>query len=110
MRKRLICYLASLTLAGPAGAAEYENICHDQPIWDRIAALLAKAPNDSLVIRSYALRLGICRLIEEKKITLEQGAEIFEVERQRMVMERAREEEEKKRPRPLLAEDLEPQG
>lgn len=110
MRPWLI--LLSGLIAATAHAGEddefYENQCHDQAAWAKIDDLLKKVPNDHMVIRTYAMRLGICRLIEEKKISLENGIRVFDIERQRAVMERSMEESERKRKKPESAEDWEP--
>lgn len=84
------------------------NYCHDQAAWDKIDTLLKRFPNDQLLIRSYAMRVGICRLIDEKKISLEAGIEVFDIERQRAVMERGMEDARRQRKKPLSEDDLEP--
>jgi len=54
--------LLSGLLAATAHAAGdddfYENQCRDQAAWGKIEALLKQVPNDQLVIRTYAMRLG----------------------------------------------------
>ena len=62
------------------------------------------------MIRAYTTRLGICRLIDEKKISLEAGIEVFDIERQRAVMERSMEDARRQRKKPLSEDDLEPLG
>lgn len=79
----------------------YENHCHDAAAWIKLDDLLRRFPNDHLVIRAYATRQGICRLIDEKKISLETGIQIFDIERQRAVMERSMEEAQRNDKKPL---------
>lgn len=74
-----------------------DNYCYQQEAWKNIDNLLKDAPNDPLVIRMYAIRKGLCILIEEGKITRDQGAEIFELERSRVIIERQQDEIQKKR-------------
>ncbi len=109
MRKILIPILlaSGLTMAGGDESAA-DNYCHDQAAWDKIDALLKRFPHDHLVIRAYATRLGICRLIDEKKISLEDGIQMFDIERQRAVMERSMEDAARRRYKPLSKDDLEP--
>ena len=92
----------------PSPDPRYENQCHDPAIWDRIEALRRQVPDDDLVLRAYALRIGLCRLIDEGRISLEKGIELFEIERRRTLMERAQEDARKKQPPPIPLEDLEP--
>jgi hypothetical protein len=73
-------------------------------------ALLQAHPEDTLVIRAYAMRLGICPLIDDGKISLETGAAIYELERQRAIMERVQEEANRKRQKALPDDDQEPLG
>lgn len=109
MRKILIPMLlvSRLTIAGGDENAA-DNYCRDQAAWNKIDALLKQFPHDHLVIRAYATRLGICRLIDEKKISLEDGIQMFDVERQRVLMERSMEDAARRRPKPLSEDDLEP--
>ena len=72
--------------------------------------LLKQFPADPLVIRSYALRIGICRLIDEGKISLEKGVEIFDVEKTRVIMERSQQDARRRQSRPVPLEDMEPRG
>jgi hypothetical protein len=77
--------------------ADPDNYCYQQKAWDDIEKLRQEAPNDPLVIRMYAMRKGLCMLIEEGKIPFEQGIEIFELERSRTLIERQQEETRAKR-------------
>jgi thymidine phosphorylase len=56
--------------------------------------LLQSAPNDALVIKMYALRLGLCQLIRDKKIDTEVGINLFEKERDRAIDRRTLEEQQ----------------
>lgn len=97
----------------PADASQdalYEDHCHDQEAWRRIEDFLRQHPRDPLVIRTYALRLGICQLMDTKKITLEQGIELFDLERQRVLMERQQEEANRQRKPPIPADNMPPLG
>jgi hypothetical protein len=79
-------------------------------IWDKIEALHRRFPEDQAVTRGYALRVGICRLIDEGKLSLEEGVRLFDLEKTRMIMERAAENAARKRPRPLTEDEVEPWG
>ena len=105
-----------ILLSGLIGAAAYaagnddfyENQCHDPAVWAKMDALLKQVPNDPLVIRTYALRRGICDLVDEGQISLENGIRIFDIERQRAIMERSMEEGARKPKQPVAPEDLDP--
>jgi hypothetical protein len=81
----------------PDPKADPDNYCYQQKAWDDIEKLRQDAPNDPLVIRMYAMRKGLCALIEEGKISREQGSEIFELERSRVIIERQQDETRTKR-------------
>jgi hypothetical protein len=87
-----------------------ENDCPDRGQWERIAALQRQYPKDALLNRTYALRIGICRLIDEGRLHLEDGIRLFGVERRRAIMERLEEGAARKRPKPLPDQDIEPVG
>jgi hypothetical protein len=106
----LLFLVCGLAIADELDNEAYENQCHDQAAWDKIDDLLKKVPNDQLVIRAYAMRLGICRLIEEKKISLESGVRVFDLERQRAVMERSMDEAGRKRQKSVPSEEVDPLG
>jgi len=93
-----------------APAPEAENWCHRPDSWTKLDALLKQNPADPLVIRSYALRIGICLLIDEGKISLQRGIEVFDVEKQRVIMERSYQDSRKRESRPIPLEELEPEG
>jgi hypothetical protein len=111
MRKWLIlfCSLWAWNARADDMDAYLDNLCHEQAAWEKIEALHKQVPNDMIVARGYALRVGICKLVDEKKISLEQGMKLFDIERQRMIMERAAEDERKKNPRPVPLEEIEPE-
>lgn len=115
MKRRTLPALLLLFLPTPgapesAPAPEHENYCHDPEAWARIDALHRQHPQDQALTRAYVLRAGICRLVDEGKLSLEEGIGLFELEKRRAVMERAADEAARRRPRPLMAEDVEPQG
>ena len=56
--------------------------------------LLQSAPDDELVTKLYALRLGLCQMIKDKKIDTQAGIDLFETERQRAIDRRTLEEQQ----------------
>lgn len=72
--------------------------CDDPSGWQSMEELLQTAPRDELVIRLYALRLGLCQLIKARKIDSQVGIDMFEAERQRAIGRRALEEQQAQRP------------
>jgi hypothetical protein len=80
-----------LCIGVPSGAAAGENYCHDEAVnaeWDE---LLADTPRDAIVIRLYALRQGLCGMIDRGQVGLDQATRIFELEHMKGVRERATE-------------------
>lgn len=80
----------------PDPKADSDNYCYQRKAWDDIEKLRRDAPSDPLVIRMYAMRKGLCEMIEEGKITREQGTEIFELKRSRSIIERQQDENKTK--------------
>lgn len=106
----LLALLSGFLTSSADDGVGSENYCHDQSIWAEIDALRKAHPDDTLVIRTYAMRLGLCTLIDDGKISLETGIEIFMMERQRAIAERAQEEANRKRQKAVPTEEQEPLG
>ena len=70
-----------------------ENYCRDSAVNQQWADLLAKSPNDPLIVKLFALRFGLCMLVDRRSITLDQATDIFEEERSEAVMERRQEQQ-----------------
>jgi len=88
----LRCATASLLLLGLAGsythAAEADNYCHDKTALDEWQALLSKYPDDADIIKLYALRSGLCAMVERDQLALDRAIAIFEAERVRIITEK----------------------
>jgi hypothetical protein len=113
VQARTLLFLSLLLSIGAdasEGGAQNENYCHDDAMWAPMEALLKAHPDDTLVIRGYAMRLGLCRLIDDGKVSLETGIKLFELERQRAILERLQEQANRKRQKALPDEDREPLG
>jgi len=82
-------------------AEEPTNYCHEPEGAAQWEHLLANSPNDPIVIRLYALREGLCRMVDEGLVDPEQATDIFNGEHARGVMERLKEDNEKRRERAL---------
>jgi len=54
----LLALLTGFLTSSAADGTQSENYCHDQPMWAEIEALQKAHPDDTLVIRIYAMRLG----------------------------------------------------
>ena len=63
--------------------------------WASLDALHSRYPTDRAVIRLYALRIGLCTLMEAGKISQEMGAEIFEAEKAAAILETLRTQAER---------------
>ena len=82
-----------VALAAPE-AASTPDYCDDPSGWQSMEGLLQSAPGDELVIKMYALRLGLCQLIKDKKIDTQAGINLFEKERDRAIDRRTLEEQQ----------------
>jgi hypothetical protein len=80
-------------LAAPE-AESAPDYCDDPSGWQSMEGLLQSAPNDEVVIKMYALRLGLCQLIKDKKIDTQAGINLFEKERDRAIDRRTQEEQQ----------------
>jgi hypothetical protein len=86
-------YLPILLALLPAVSANAEdaknpNYCHDKEKSQEWAKMIADYPNDPIVIKLAGLREGLCMMIDRGQITLEQGVDLWEDERQKSVVER----------------------
>lgn len=68
------------------------NYCHDPEAVASNQELLKNNKDDPLIIKLVALRIGLCGLVDEKKITLEHAINIFTDEKNKAVIERSKEE------------------
>jgi hypothetical protein len=84
--------LSFVTCADEKKEEPTKNYCHDQSNKQEYENLLKKFPGDTGVIRLYALRDGLCGMIDAGKLKLEIGIDIFELERSKLVIERTKEE------------------
>lgn len=89
--------LTFLLLPATASFAEEEkqaNYCKDPTTWSDWEELLQKYPGDQDVRMLYALRMGLCVLVERKELTVDEATRIFEEQRtaatRRMKMEDGR--------------------
>lgn len=96
--KTIVFGFCSLILAMPASAEEApKNYCHIQSMRDEMDQFLSEAPEDPVVVWLYALRRGLCNMIDRGQIALETGIEVFETEKSKAILERYREEQEVQR-------------
>ena len=89
-----------LLCAAFAAQAENENYCQDAQTNAQWQSMLAKDYSKDSMVVLFALRDGLCRLVEAKVITLDRASQLFEIERERVVAE-AREHNEGLREKPL---------
>jgi hypothetical protein len=84
---------ALLILALLTAQAEEPNYCHDPEVNQQWGKLIEEAPGDDILMRLFALRLGLCQLVDAKQLDLDRATEIFEQARRGAAMERRREDE-----------------
>lgn len=76
----------ALTLLGfQVASASETNYCHDPETNKTWKELLVKGYDNDRMIQLYALRDGLCDLVDEKVLTVKRATLIFERERQRIL-------------------------
>lgn len=79
--------LVAASLAIPAWAVE-PNYCHDEASWAEWHELLAGNPADDGIYGLYALRRGLCDMVEAGTIEQARATRIFEGAREELVGKR----------------------
>ena len=64
-----------------------ENYCYDATENANWRTALKRFPNDSVLLRLYALRQGLCDMVDENIIPLDVAILLFEEERERWITE-----------------------
>ena len=85
--------LAVLFISSVALSAEPVNYCQNESVVQEWEDLLGKYPNDPDIIKLYALRTGLCEMVDGGQLTLDQAIDIFETERLRVLSEKQREQQ-----------------
>ena len=68
-----------------------KKYCHDESTWYDWEQKMAKYPGDLGFRTLYALRIGLCNLIERQHVTVSEARMIFETARQDLITKRERE-------------------
>jgi hypothetical protein len=88
----LLMVFARLSSADAGNMEEGENYCHDPAALAQNQALLGSHPSDPVIIRLIALRDGLCNMVDKGQITVEQGIDIFNDEKNKSILQRSNEE------------------
>ena len=72
------------------------NYCHDKESWEQYHDLLSKYPEDDEIYALYALRVGLCTMVEAETISTNRAIDIFERMRETLVQYYRENEEQKK--------------
>lgn len=80
-----------------AAQSQEQHTCRNAGEWAEWDALLTKFPNDQDVISLYALRVGLCALIERGQIDPKTGVQLFERAHQTVIGKTIEEEAQRKR-------------
>ncbi|MCF7821476.1 MAG: hypothetical protein K9M17_03420 [Mariprofundaceae bacterium] len=87
---RVIILAVCLSMAPLAGmAADSPNYCLEPETNATWSGMLADSPDDDLVARLFALRIGLCELVRREAISLERATGIFEETRAMALRERS---------------------
>ena len=54
------------------------SYCHDQASWQQWKDILHRNPGNDAIHTAYALRVGLCQMVEQKEIELDRATRIFE--------------------------------
>ena len=79
----LMVLLASYSAHGD----EPDNYCNDAEVNQKWTRLFMKSPDDPMIIRLYALRDGLCAMVDRGQVKLEVATAIFEDARSPKVMQ-----------------------
>lgn len=80
MRKILFVCLMGFAVNGWAS----ENQCHDKDKVKEWEGIIAKYPNNPFFVKLYAMRVGLCKAVDDGKIDLDTAIDVFEAERGKM--------------------------
>lgn len=72
----------------PPTQGQSVNYCHNPVETKKWEGMRLKYPADVGILHLYALRVGLCKLIDDKKIGLETAIDVFNVEHQKLIKER----------------------
>ena len=95
---KVICRIMAimyLWAAGVSFAAE-QNYCHDEASWAEWHRLLVDNPADDGVYGLYALRRGLCGMVEAGAIDQARATRIFEAAREELIGKRIEESRQSK--------------
>lgn len=85
MKHLVYALMLAILLAAPAGAAEKKNHCHDKASWHEWHKLLAEHAEDDHLFGLYAMRRGLCGMVEAGTIEEDRATRIFEAAREELV-------------------------
>ena len=98
MKRIVFALLLTAVLAVPALAAEETNYCHDKESWNEWHELLEKNASDDRLFGLYAMRRGLCGMVEAGTIDIDRATYIFESARKALLAQWT-EEDRERRPR-----------
>ena len=76
--KKMIFTIIFLFIATISFAAEYESFCYDKKSWADWDKLVQDNVHNMDIQKLHAIRIGLCKKIEEDTISIEAANEIFE--------------------------------
>ena len=76
--------------------AEEKHYCHDSASWAEWDRQLEKANDDNVDFKAlYALRVGLCTMIERNQILIKDAIRVFEAKRKEYIDKRKKEQKNK---------------
>jgi len=61
-----------------------ENYCHDADKIKEWEGIITKHSAEPLLVKLYAMRVGLCQMVDDGKIDLDTAIDVFEAERSKM--------------------------
>lgn len=77
----------------PAKQKESINYCSNKDKAKEWEGMRLKYPADLGILHLYALRIGLCQSVDNKKMSLETAIDVFNIEHQKLFLERAQQKD-----------------
>ncbi|MDY6905548.1 MAG: hypothetical protein SWH61_12785 [Thermodesulfobacteriota bacterium] len=82
------CLMVSICIPMAIAGEKPENYCQDPASWEKWEALCEKYPHDKNIQILHALRIGLCRKVEQGDLTVPQATDIFETARKSVIQQK----------------------
>ncbi len=80
-------FLILLLVSAGSFADDSVNYCHDKVEAKKWEGMLIKYAGELDIIKLYALRVGLCKAVDDKKIKLDDAIDVFDAEHKKVIAE-----------------------